>query len=318
MRLFVDKNLSGRTSPLSRAIITLGFALRNLKRSLVPILGRLASPAVDLIFLNVLIFFGRWIRFAQPAYDLSVWLVNGLYSLFFIVAGFFFGIYTSKRFSGRFALYSAMVGGVLSSAFTYFFQQWAFSKFVVLWFSCGMMLALPAWRILVRRWVGRRPSSARRIWLRRKALIVGTDGLAQSLGRQIAEDPSSELEPVGYLAFSEDGVGNVIGGVPVLGSVEELDQIILTEHMQEVLFSTAEASYERIIGLIQNLSNRSLNFRIIPREHPAGDVQLPLLRLELSAMPRSAKAPASVAAGHLRNRQTHGRVFRPRFRKTDP
>jgi GT2 family glycosyltransferase len=286
MRLFVEKNLSAHASSLARRLIALGFLLRDLEGRLGPVMRTLTAPLADMVILNLLIFFGRWVRFGQPEYDLTVWLVNVLYSAFYLGAGWAFGIYGGRRFSGRLSLYAACIGGVLSSAATYFFRQWAYSRFVVLWFGLGMVLTMPGWRLLLRRWIRRRPAT-RRDWAKRRALIVGTDDLARTLGRQLLGDAKGELQPLGYVSFVEEGVGQIHDGLPVLGTVGELERLVQTERIQEVLFSSGEASYEQIIGLIQALSIRTLNCRVIPREHQVGGRELSLLRLELSNLRRA-------------------------------
>jgi hypothetical protein len=282
MRLFVDKNLSSQASFLARGMITFGFALRDLESRLSALFSALAAPLADVAILNLLIYSGRWLRFGEPEYAPSVWLANALYTLFYAGSGYAFGLYTGRRFSGRTALYAAAIGTILSSALTYFFQQWAFSRFVVLWFGVGMIGAMPAWRILLRRWLRRNPAASHPLWGQRPALIIGTDSQALGIGRQFQADPDAEIKPIGYLSFSDDRVGQILDGLPVLGTVDELESLIRAERIQEVLFSTAEASYEQIIGLIQKLSIRSLNFRIIPKEHQVGDDARSLLRLELS------------------------------------
>jgi GT2 family glycosyltransferase len=282
MRLFVDKNLSSQASFFARGMISLGFTLRDLEGKLISVLAAIAAPLADVIILNLLIYLGRWVRFGQPEFSPTVWLADGLYSFFYVVAGLALGVYTKRRFSGRFASYAAGIGAVLSSSVTYFFHQWAFSRLVVLWFGIGMILAMPGWRILLRSWLRRKPAGARPRWGQRRALIIGTDELARGISRQFQADPGSEIKPIGYLSFAEERVGSILDGVPVLGTVDELENLIRAERIQEVLFSTAEASYERIIGLIQALSIRPLDFKIIPREHAVGGDEKTLLRLELA------------------------------------
>ena len=284
MRLFVDKNLTGNVSSIARGIITLGFLFQSIEKKLSALFLLIAAPLVDVILLNFFIYTGRWIRFSTPAYDLTVWLVNGIYSIFYLVSALYFGIYGNKKFSGRYSLYAALTAAIFASAFTYFFRQWAFSRFVVLWFSALMLLSMPGWRIIFRNTMRKRATRAARSWIRRKTLIVGTDQLGLRIGHQLASDQNSELEPVGYLDFDEEKAGEVIDGIPVLGGASELDRIISTEGIQEVIFSTAQVPYEHIIELIQSLQHRRLNFKVIPAQDHAGDEEITFLRMELSSI----------------------------------
>jgi len=182
------------------------------------------------------------------------------------------------------ALYTALTAAFAAAAFTYFFKQWAFSRFVVLWFGGLMTLAMPAWRIFLRNLIRKRPSKTARSFIRRKALIVGTDETGRRLGRKLMEDETGELEPVGFADFDEKGAGNIIEGIPVLGSTRELDRIIETESIQELIFSTDRVPYERIIELIQSLQVRNLNFRVVPTQKQSGDEELTFLRVELAPL----------------------------------
>jgi hypothetical protein len=294
MRLFVEKNLAKNVSSLARGIITLGFWFQSAEKRLIALFRLISVPLIDILLLNLFIYTGRWIRFGLPGYEPAVWVVNTIYSLFYLVSGLYFGIYATKKFSGRVSLYSGLLAAVLAAAFTYFFRQWAFSRFVVLWFSAWMLLAIPGWRILFRDFMRRKPSRAARSLIKRKTLIVGTDDLGRRIGHQLVNSPTSELEPVGFIDFSEDGAGQIIAGIPVLGSTAELDRIIGTEGAQEVIFSTAEVPYERIIEIIQSLQHRRLNFKVIPTQDHHGNEEITFLRMELSSISRSRNRSGAV------------------------
>lgn len=287
MRLFVEKNLSTNVSAAAKSIITLGFWFQAVERKLITLFSVIATPLVDLLLLNAFIYTGRWIRFQEPNYDLTVWLVNGIYSLFYLGSGLYFGSYGWRKFSGRLALYSAASGAFMAAAFTYFFRQIAFSRFVVLWFAALMILTMPGWRITFRDLIRKRSSRAARHIIKRKTLIVGTDDLGRRIGHQLISSETSELEPIGFVGISENSAGEVINGIPVLGTTDELGAIIDTEKVQEVVFSTGEMPYERVIEMIQSLQNRQLNFKIIPIQDARGEEEITFLRLELSALSRN-------------------------------
>jgi GT2 family glycosyltransferase len=284
MRLFVDKNLAGNVSQLSKGLLTLGFWVQGMGRLLIPLLHRLYTPLVDVLLLNLLILTGRLLRFGAPTYSPEVWLINSIYTLFYLGAGFYFGAYGSKRFSGRLSLYSSLTGAVLAAAFTYFFKQWAFSRFVVLWFSVWMILTMPGWRILFKRWVQKKASDVSRRFIRRRALIVGADDLGRRIAVQLTSNGTSQIDPVGFVDFREENIGQVIAGIPVLGNADELDRIIDMEGVEELVFSTSEVSYDHIIGLIQSLKNRKLEFKIIPSQQLDPAAEITLLHMEIDTL----------------------------------
>ncbi|MBU1651281.1 glycosyltransferase family 2 protein, partial [bacterium] len=121
MRLFVDKNLTGNVSRIATTVINVGFWFQEAERRILKLLTRIAVPLVDVFLLNLFILLGRLIRFEEAGYNFNVWLVNGIYSLFYISAGLIFEAHGRYKFSGRMALYSAGAAAFGSAAFTYFF-----------------------------------------------------------------------------------------------------------------------------------------------------------------------------------------------------
>ncbi|MFH1862815.1 MAG: glycosyltransferase [bacterium] len=301
MELFVQKNLVGNISFVARFLIKLGFSFRSIERRLAVLFAPLLVPAVDLLLLSVLIYFGRWIRFGDPSLTPNVLLASGIYSLFYVLSGINSGAYGASKFSSQKALLTALIAGGFSGAFTYFFQQWAFSRFVVLFFASGMCLAMPLWRKLFRFAVQRKTSPSSHLLLRRAALIIGTDAQGREIVRRIRSQPVRDLEPVGFIAFDQEEIGEIIEDVPVLGSVEELARIIQTETVQDLVFSSSSISYEEIIELIHRHKHRKLNFEVAPSQNHAQTEDLPYLRLELSSPQR----------GFSRSARKKQRVFFP-------
>ena len=87
----------------------MGFWFQDIEKKLILLLQWIAVPLIDVLLLNLFIFAGRWIRFGAPTYGLEVWLVNVIYTLFYLSSTTYFGAYGSKRFSGRLSLYSALL-----------------------------------------------------------------------------------------------------------------------------------------------------------------------------------------------------------------
>jgi O-antigen biosynthesis protein len=285
MRLFVEKNLKDEVPALTRKLVNLGFALHAAERKIIKIFTKIAFPIIDLALLNLFIYSGRFVRFPDGVFNSDVLIVNAFYSLFYCLTGVYFRIYGDRKLSASLSVYAATTAGLASAALTYFFMQWAFSRFVVLWFTFGMIIAMPGWRIVLKKYLSRKQATLGWGMVKtRRALIIGTDDLGRSIGERLKNTPSSEFEPVGFVNTTEDNVGDVISGIPVLGWVGEINQLIAVEQIQELIFSTAAVSYESIIGIIQSINNRRLNFKIVPNLNQGGE-EITLLRMEVSSLP---------------------------------
>ena len=79
---------------------------------------------------------------------------------------------------------------------------------------------------------------ANRDFLQRKILVVGTGPRARSLIKKVRAHEEWGLRMVGILDKEPKWVGEVVEGLPVLGTLDELDKILRSRVVDEVLFFT--------------------------------------------------------------------------------
>ena len=80
---------------------------------------------------------------------------------------------------------------------------------------------------------------------------MGTDSTGRTLLKRIRARVDSGYEVIGFLGISEDVLLAVIDHqIPVLGIIDDLENIVKTHRIHEVIFSPGAASYERILDVV--------------------------------------------------------------------
>lgn len=106
--------------------------------------------------------------------------------------------------------------------------------------------------------VGRhRPQSKERA---AKALIVGAGGAGAAVARQVGSDRSLGLDLVGFIDDSESK-GHRLLGIPVLGTISDLQEVIRTREIKTVLFALPSAdgpALRRLVRIAEREGARSL------------------------------------------------------------
>ncbi|MGB6120785.1 MAG: glycosyltransferase [Bacteroidota bacterium] len=265
MQLFVEKHFS--TSGVLRLFLRAGIVLR----ATIASLGRWGRPllqalvdffCVDLaIFLSAALYLGDPMRFPLNAHPV-VWVVPGL---IVVGTGFFAGVYTVYRYSVSRAAASLFLSYVIISAVVFFAKEFAYSRAVVIISGVLGILLLPGWRLVLRMW-GRAAvhHGSRKSLFGRRTVIVGTGSSAQEVLRKLRARVDGGYEVLGFIGKESRLIGERIGGLEVIGSMENVGKIIDEERVGEVVFSTDGVSYADILSVIARSKSRTVNYRLVP------------------------------------------------------
>jgi Undecaprenyl-phosphate glucose phosphotransferase len=99
---------------------------------------------------------------------------------------------------------------------------------------------------------------------RDRVLIVGTGDIGQLILEKIAGSPNLGYHVVGFVA--QPGADQTIGqlNAPLLGSTDELPNLIDDNQIDEVIIALPEASHTEILELISKCSRASLSIKVFP------------------------------------------------------
>jgi len=97
----------------------------------------------------------------------------------------------------------------------------------------------------------------------RRVLLIGAGIAAQTVVREIRH-PGSEYAPVGYVDDDLSKVGLKIEDVPVLGTVDQLPELMRTHQIDEVLIAVPSASSAQMQRFVEICERTAVKFRTVP------------------------------------------------------
>ncbi|MBN2128635.1 MAG: polysaccharide biosynthesis protein, partial [Sedimentisphaerales bacterium] len=122
-------------------------------------------------------------------------------------------------------------------------------------FVCGAKLAT---RLYFEE--TRAPSEGRA----QRLLIVGAGNAGEALLREINRMSIAQYEPVGFVDDDPGKLGMRIHGVPVLGSVDEIKDIVAKYNVDELAIAMPSATRKQLRRVIEQCQGTNLRFSTIP------------------------------------------------------
>jgi Undecaprenyl-phosphate glucose phosphotransferase len=125
---------------------------------------------------------------------------------------------------------------------------WAISLLTV---TLGRFVHSRVERVLQRRGVG--------VY---RVLIVGTGEVGRMILQKIQSAPGMGYEVAGFA--SSNGHSSKVMGLPVLGGINDLPQIIESQDIQEVIIGLPEASHQELVGIVSQCERERVSIRVFP------------------------------------------------------
>lgn len=281
MHRFVKKHYSGKLSItvfLLRLGIFINYILDWFKRSL----HFLKAPLADLAFLNIGLYLGRIIHYDSLYLPRKIILPYIVYNIGWLAISSVLGVYGRKKVSILNTIFAVMAGLAFLFSFTYIFKQFAFSRFVLLFTGLITLLAIPGWRWLV--W--KLPSRAGfREWFKRRTLLVGVDELTERIAAKAASGEAYPFKIIGFIDCGHQYLGKKTAGIEVVGSLEDLNNLIQKLSIEEVVFSGKSLSYGEIVKQISQLNGKA-GFKVLPETAlDSTNGEMPFLELGFKSKP---------------------------------
>ncbi|HHE46498.1 MAG TPA: glycosyltransferase [Bacteroidetes bacterium] len=279
MHLFVEKHFRGRYPLFTHRLIDFGILLAGTAAQIRRVWRRWVWPAFDWSCLFLVLWLARIIRWGVVELNLPALFAMVIQSSVWTASLAGFGAYKARRGLTAPLIWGMLLGFLVNSSFTYFFKQFAFSRFLNLFGLVVGGLLILGWRIALKKL--RRTSGWRRFYQRR-TLVVGVGENGRKTIQRIRSDRDLPYLAVGFIDPDESSVGSLIDDLPVLGCEHDISRLVQQEEIEEVLFAYEKVDHVRVlktVGLIGK--KRGVNFKIIaPESTIQPDGHIPLLSVD--------------------------------------
>src|SRR5579872_3470874 len=215
------------------------------------------TSVLALLISEVILIFTCYVTAAflvLPLVDPYVYLTSdgGLWRIAAVVACVMFGLYlhdlyTRFRIESRIVLFQqvCLVVGIAfltQALFTYIRRpEWTLPKWIMITGSGMVLILLPVWRIVYANFVMKSIGSER-------LLFLGTSPVSQQVAEYITEHPEVGLSPIGYVDDNCEAGGSEMPGVPRVGCVTNLREIVRQHKPDRIVVGMSERRGRMPVG----------------------------------------------------------------------
>ncbi|MCP4726709.1 MAG: glycosyltransferase [bacterium] len=273
MEIFAEKHIQSKRSFTPFWLIKSAIWIRELASVAGRFFKKMAVPAVDILFVNMAFILAVFIRFGElisiPPYgDYRGYLIHIIIAAFgMTVSLLFHGVYHANQFSIRKSAAGAFTGSVLVILFAFFSRDIMFSRLVFLLLGLFSFITIPGWRfifVMISRIIYKKGLfNVEQKLYRSKSLIIGTDEISRQIYNIFREKLRYEMNVIGLVSVGNSNGGNPIE-LPVLGELKEINSIIKTHKITDIIFPIESHSYDRIIDTVILCQPGKVNFKIVP------------------------------------------------------
>jgi exopolysaccharide biosynthesis polyprenyl glycosylphosphotransferase len=180
-----------------------------------------------------------------------------------LVTFFFYRLYHQPRGASRVdqfytILAAVSIGTIVATAFTsLLYKELDYPRLMVIYFVFFAIITVTIGRLLTGAW---------QAWVRAREpdrmLIIGAGDVGRMIADRVRQSPNLGYEVVGFL---DDTPGRrSAAGLPVLGPLAALKQIIRSERIDEVVIALPEASHETMLDLIYECEQDRVLVKVFP------------------------------------------------------
>ncbi|MBN2012915.1 glycosyltransferase [candidate division KSB1 bacterium] len=268
MQLFVEKHYQSRYFHLPQWFLVSGIFLRAGLTYLGQFFIYIIPIIIDTILLNVSLILALLIRFGNLIHLHSYLIVTLIYSTVWLICLGSTGVYTRKRMYSLRAAVGVLAGFFINTSMTFFFNQYAFSRAVVIIAALFNVFFLSGWRFFIKL-IPRldqiiSQDTAGNALMGRRTLIVGTGNKTRDIINRLRHHVEGGYHIYGLITPEETSNDGDYSNIPVLGTIHDLDRIIQTERIQEVIFSSESISYDHILELMTRTRRKGVTFKLVP------------------------------------------------------
>ena len=270
MDIYVDKHYSTTLSKISRVFISLGIRLNKFLSMIIEKKSMILSLFLDSSIITGAFLFAINFRFGNYTPILSSQgLIPFIYVALWILVCAGLQLYSRYFLSYSRALIASILGFLIAVLFTYFFNQFAYSRLVIISASIVIVFFVPGWRVfthyLISRGYLRSETSSKSLLFSRKTIIAGCDDEGIRIAENILRRFDSGLDLIGFIDKKNIRMSEDLP-IPFIGLLDEIRQLINNHKINEVIFSSSAFKNKEILNFMDLTRDLRLTYRVVPNE----------------------------------------------------
>ena len=263
MHKFVKKHLS--SFPIVELILRTAIGFTKLFAFLGKRKLALLTALADFVFFNFSLFlaekvyknYTEWVGFDPQAYV----VIYTIPALIHIIVSTLSGVYRKDVVSVLRNIGAMFISFLILTSATFFFKQYAFSRAVVLITFVLFFIITTIYRIALKLFyrVGIKLDGT----LNRRTVVIGTDSDAISIAEKLKIQKSDVHSFIGLIGKTSSEVGKEVKGFDVVGSINNIRNVVSEKKINEVIFSSEELSYTEMMSIVSASKNDGVDFKIV-------------------------------------------------------
>ncbi len=253
MQTFVRKNLN-TTFVLMNILIKISIFYRALISYIKRFIITFYPAIIDLTFIvaGMLIAIRQKFEYFPVEYRLVIFIYSGVWILSLAASGSY---NQNNVLSLIKPVNGILIGFFVNSSITYFFNEYAFSREVVLRATANAIVLIILWRIFVKLFNFSKKQNI--FYSEGKTLIIGRNEDSEKFVNKLNKRVDSQYDLLGYIATSDSGNNGYVG------NLNNIKDIIVLYKVKDILFAKNELTNQQILDLMWNLKPYNLNFKIL-------------------------------------------------------
>jgi len=168
-----------------------------------------------------------------------------------------------KHLSGKFfnIIKVTTVSFLILAAITFFYREGSFSRIVALYFFCLATILMIFSHLLVHIVLKKIRSLGFNV---RHVLIAGTGNLALSVAEKISLHSEYGLNVIGFLTAHAEEINSKLGGVQVLGSLNEISAVIKKYGIDQLFIALPLNAHDEMEAVLDSLSEETVDIKVVP------------------------------------------------------
>ena len=176
------------------------------------------------------------------------------------------GLYQPQRgkpLSGKFfkIIKVTSISVLTLAAITFFYREGDFSRFVAVYFFCLVTTLMVVSHLLIYMVLKKIRSLGFNV---RHTLIAGTGDLAQSVAEKISLHLEYGFNIVGFLTSHPERVNSELGGVRVIGTLNEISAVIHKYGIDQLFIALPLNAHDEMEAVLDSLGEETVDIKVVP------------------------------------------------------